>query len=348
MSVEFNIIIIEIGDGVNKLENRKLGMGWLPDYPDFRDYNIWNHIDYFRADYSLGRFEFQSVYDDFTSLTGSIDLRGFCPPIKNQGQIASSTANAVAVAIEYHDLRAWRNYKNVSRVSRLFLYKNARNLANLNGDSGASLRSTLESLLLFGAPPEDYWPYTDEVPDFDKEPSAFYYSLSHHNKYFNTYHYFSHYTPNLTTDAVLASVKTALVAGIPSVFGFRVFKSINQAATTGKIPFPSLSERILGGQAVVAVGYDDKMIIKNATCDIETQGALLISNSWGDKWGDRGYGFLPYEYVLKGIAKDFWAITIPLGGGIGGGFSPLPVVEIETPPGTLPGPSKKVKSRRNP
>jgi C1A family cysteine protease len=92
------------------------------------------------------------------------------------------------------------------------------------------------------------------------------------------------------------------------MFGFTVYSSIEQANDTGRIPFPSLRDKIEGGHAVVAVGYDDKMNIKNEHSEEETSGALLIRNSWGKDWGEEGYGWLPYEYIMRGLAEDFWSV----------------------------------------
>jgi len=277
----------------------KLGMGWLPDYPDFRDYTLEigenEELNLLLSTIGLDRV-------DLTTLPSSVDLRKWCSPIENQGQIGSCTANAGTGVVEYFENRAFGRYLD---ASRLFLYKATRNFAKLTGDSGAFLRSTMGALALFGVPPEDYWPYTDKVPDFDKEPTAFCYSFAANYK---SIKYFRHDATNLTNEAVLDSIKKALAAGIPSMFGFTVFNSISQAGTTGKIPFPCRNEKILGGHAIVAVGYDDSMIIKNTTCGYQTQGALLIRNSWGTGWGVKGYGWLPYEYVLKEAACDFWSI----------------------------------------
>lgn len=282
----------------------KIGMGWLPDYPDFRDYT-------FEVKETLENKTKQELNKlltpiglekvDLTALPSSIDLRKWCSPVENQGQIGSCTANAGAGVIEYFENRAFGRYLD---ASRLFLYKVTRNFAQLQGDSGAFLRSTMGALVLFGVPPEEYWPYTDKVPDFDKEPSAFCYSFAANYK---SIKYFRHDPPYLSKQEVLESVKKNLAAGIPSMFGFTVFNSISQAST-GKIPFPCNKEKILGGHAVVAVGYNDSMVVKNTTCGIQTQGALLIRNSWGEGWGDKGYGWLPYEYILKEGAVDFWSI----------------------------------------
>jgi len=277
-------------------------MGWLPDYPDVRDYS-------FTSKELLNKKDIRALVSPTglgrsaqSPLPNSADLRRWCPPIEDQGELGSCTAHAGVGIAEYCEKRAFGKHID---ASRLFLYKATRNLAELKGDSGAFIRSTMGALVLFGVPPEKYWPYTDRTPDFDKEPNAFCYSFAEN---FKGIKYFRHDSPGLSTKAVLNSVKTSLAAGVPAMFGFTVYSSIDQAGRSGKIPYPSGNERVVGGHAIVAVGYDDKTEIRNADSDGSTKGALLIRNSWGESWGDGGYGWLPYDYVLNEVAADFWSM----------------------------------------
>ncbi len=175
------------------------------------------------------------------------------------------------------------------------------------GDTSANLRTTMGALRLFGTPPEEYWPYTDKQPKFDEEPSAFCYAFAENYKAIT---YYRLDTNGVTQADLLNTIKERLTAGLLSMFGFTVYSSIAQAAAMGgKIPFPVSGERTIGGHAIVAIGYDDGMEITNKNAGAtKTVGALLIRNSWGTSWGDGGYGWLPYEYVLKGLAVDWWSL----------------------------------------
>jgi C1A family cysteine protease len=276
------------------LNTRSYGMGWIPDYPDFRDYT--EKTEEVKSVMGVTRLLKKKT------LPKSVDLRQWCSPVEDQGLLGSCTAHAGAGIIEYYERKSFGNHID---ASRLFLYKVTRNLMKLKGDTGAYLRTTIGAMVLFGVPPEDYWPYTDDEKKFDKEPPAFCYAFAQN---YQTIKYYRHDPPETAANTILNRVKTYLVSGHPAMFGFTVYNSIEQADKTGKIPFPSPKEKIEGGHAVAAVGYDDKMKIKNKYAGKETTGALLIRNSWGKEWGEEGYGWLPYEYALKGLAEDFWSV----------------------------------------
>ena len=92
-----------------------------------------------------------------------------------------------------------------------------------------------------------------------------------------------------------------LASGYPFVFGFSVYTEFENdtAAKTGEINMPGPKEKLLGGHAVVAVGYDDS-----------TQ-RFIVRNSWGSWWGIKGYFTMPYAYLTdSNLYDDFWTIRL--------------------------------------
>ncbi len=267
-----------------------LGLGWQPDLPDFRDLTAESE--------SVKKVLAKSAPVKTAAKTqpASVDLRAWCSPVEDQGDLGSCTANAGVGMYEYFERRAFGKHID---ASRLFLYKVTRTLIGSTGDDGAYLRDTMKALVLFGVPPERYWPY--DVAKFNKEPTSFCFSFAQN---YQAVKYYRHDPPGTSPADALAAVRKGLAAGLPSMFGFSVYSSIPPLGDgKGEIPVPGPGDTLEGGHAVLAVGYDDAKKIGSS------KGALLIRNSWGETWGVGGYGWLPYAYVEKGLADDFWSMV---------------------------------------
>jgi C1A family cysteine protease len=266
------------------------GLGWHRDLPDMRDYTA--------ASDSVAKIlaKCTRLKSARKALPTSVDLRAYCSPIEDQGNLGSCTANAGVGMLEYFERRAFGRHLD---ASRLFLYKVTRELLDLAGDDGAYLRDTMKAMVLFGVPPEKYWPY--DPARFNDEPTAFCYSYA---QSYQAIEYYRLDPPNTPTSTVLTNIKTKLTANLPSMFGFSVYSSMPPSGDgKGEIPYPAAGDTLEGGHAVLAVGYDDQKKIGSK------KGALLIRNSWSTGWGDQGYGWLPYAYVESGLADDFWTMV---------------------------------------
>lgn len=271
-----------------------VGTGWLPPMVDPRDYT-----DQAAEIKKLtGKLKIELPKAPPTA----VDLSGYCSPVEDQGQLGSCSAHAAMGIVEYYERRAF--HKHIDG-SRLFVYKTTRDFMGVTGDTGAWLRNVMGALVTCGVPDERYWPY--KIADFDKEPPSFVYAVADN---FEALRYFSHdpLAHAVPRPQVLSSVKTYIAAGIPSMFGFWGYDSFGSGDAPGNIPMPGPNEPIRWGHAVVAIGYDDAKKITNRQTNQTTTGALKFRNSWRASWGQAGYGWMPYDYVLSNRALDFWSL----------------------------------------
>lgn len=215
------------------------------------------------------------------ALPTTVDLRDKMPPVFNQGQLGSCTANAISGAIEFLN----ESYE----PSRLFIYYNERLLMNtVSSDSGSTIRDSVKVTRHYGACPESMWPYIIPQNVYTVPPVTCY----------------NHAKPDLVTGyqsiADLNGIKSSLASGLPVAFGFVVYAAMEspEVEQSGILPMPDLQDKPLGGHAVLAVGYDD------------AKEMIIVRNSWGAAWGDDGYFYMPYAYISNPqLAFDFWSIS---------------------------------------
>ncbi len=272
------------------------GLGYLPDVPKAEDYTDQHpEVSTLLQTTAVGR-----AAGGPQTVPTRVDLRRWFSSIEDQGALGSCTANAAVALLEYFEKRASGVYID---ASRLFVYKTERDLLGWTGDTGAYLRTAMEALVLFGAPPERFWPYDGRPASsntrYDVEPSAFCYAFG---ASYQAIRYFRLDGPGTTPMQALANVKSYLAAGFPCIFGFPVYPEYDHPLPGALIAYPAPTSRSRGGHANVAAGYDDNLMIGN------DKGALLVRNSWGASWGDAGYGWLSYKYVTQSLANDWWTM----------------------------------------
>ncbi len=245
--------------------------GWIPDLPDHRD-----HL-YAAPLVNLG------------VLPPQVDLRPACPPVYDQGQLGSCTANAIAGAIQFDRMK---EHKPNFVPSRLFIYYNERVIeGTVNTDSGAMIRDGIKSVAKQGDVPETEWPY--DIAKFAEKPPQKVYNDAKKYKVIQ----YQRVSRNFI------QMKGCLASGYPFVFGFSVYESFEsqQVAQTGQVNMPGPNEQEIGGHAVLAVGYDD------------AQQRFIVRNSWGTDWGMAGYFTMPYTYLTDpNLSDDFCTIRLVL------------------------------------
>lgn len=248
---------------------RANSFGWVPDLPDSRDHSYAAPLEW------------------LAKLPAKVDLRSQCPLVYDQGQLGSCTANAIAAALEFEQIKQKEKY---FMPSRLFIYYNERALEKtVASDSGAQIRDGIKSVGKQGDCPEKLWPY--DIAKFAEKPSA--------SCYQNAVKHKAILYQRVSRAA--SQMKGCLASGYPFVFGFSVYDSFmsGTVAKTGHAKLPGAKDKLEGGHAVLAVGYDD------------ANQWFVVRNSWGTGWGIKGYFTLPYAYLAdENLADDFWTIRI--------------------------------------
>jgi C1A family cysteine protease len=243
--------------------------GWVRDIPDQRD------------------FRYQPPPRLARALPPRVDLRDGFPSCYNQGELGSCTANAIAGALQF--LERKEGSPSPVMPSRLFIYYNERALeGTVESDSGAQIRDGIKSVVKRGFCSEDLWPY--DIKRFTARPPASCYSAALKDRVSEYLRLDHEQSVNLLT---------CLASGYPFVFGFSVYESFEspEVAATGIVRMPRMGERVLGGHAVVACGYNMKA------------GRFIVRNSWGGRWGMNGYFTMPFDYLTDAfLSADFWTI----------------------------------------
>jgi C1A family cysteine protease len=242
--------------------------GWTPDVPDQRD------------------FVFAAAR--IATPPPSVDLRPGCPPVYDQGQLGSCTANAIGSAIQFEQIRQ-KEPKSFA-PSRLFIYYNERVMEHTVGqDAGAQIRDGIKSVNHIGACPETDWPYV--ITKFTQKPPARAFKDARLGKALS-------YQRVVQT---LDRMRGCLAEGFPIVLGISVYESFEsrQVAKSGVVPMPAKSEKLLGGHAILAVGYHD------------AEERFIMRNPWGTSWGMKGYFTIPYAYLTdSNLCDDLWMIRM--------------------------------------
>ncbi|CAF4063790.1 unnamed protein product, partial [Rotaria sordida] len=255
---------------------------------------------------NLRQFFSDHILFNDDQLPPKVDLRSDMTPVEDQSRIGSCTANSLAGtqindihfsvlvtcliigAYEYLMKKTTGSYVD---VSRLFIYYNGRFKKDPNTpitDKGCSMTKAIEALEEYGTCFESVWPYNISSVNVKPSDESFEQAKNYQ------------ITEALKININLSEMKACLAQGFPFAFGLRLYKSFDKAATTGVVPMPNDTEQGRtehGRHAMLAVGYSDQ------------SKAFIVRNSWGEKWGDKGYCYIPYDYLTNpDLCFDAWTI----------------------------------------
>jgi len=222
------------------------------------------------------------------ALPEKVDLRSQCSPVGNQGNFGSCTSFATIKGLEEFLLKKQGRFK--TQAPAYIWYQARRQTGGKGQDTGVPTEFAVKMLDAYGSLPESEFPYLEDSKQKDdaarnafltRQPTSDQVDMAKKNRIMKGY--------EIATK--LSKVRRALADGMPVVVAMRVFESIGKVNSSGMLPMPTANDKSMGGHAVLAVGYDNAKKV------------LIIRNSWGSKWADGGYFYMPYEYVKQGHVR---------------------------------------------
>ena len=221
-------------------------------------------------------FEPETVYRSFPAvgtyrafLPPTADLSAFLLPPRSQGAQSSCVAWATSYGLRgYYENRRRGGTTTPAAFSPAFVYNQIKNHA-ADCEVGTSISDALNLLKRVGTVPWSRFPYDPKdcsrLPDPNLAEDARPYRISDWQRV----------NYNRIDD-----VKGQIYAGNPVVVGMMVNKAFHRLHGDAVFEDPTSDG---SGHAMVVVGYDD------------TRQAFRLFNSWGDKWGEHGLGWIDYE-----------------------------------------------------
>lgn len=222
------------------------------------------------------------------ALPAAVDLRAGCSPVANQGQFGSCTSFATIKGLEEFLLK--KAHRFVPQAPAFLWYQSRRQVGKKAEDTGVPTEFAMKMLDAYGSLPEAEFPYLEESKQKDetarlafltRQPDADQVEAAKKNRI----------VTGLKTVTKLSAIRNSLAEGMPVVVAMMVFDSIGKTGKDGLLPMPKKGDKMVGGHAVLCVGYDT------------TKRVLIIRNSWGAGWADGGYFYMPYEYLKYGFVR---------------------------------------------
>lgn len=258
------------------LPSTSKGHGWRRDTPDHRDRPL-------RA-----RLGDPITLPNVVELDPTVLSR---VSIRDQGDLGSCTGHGIRGCLVYHMMK--RTDLVDTDLSPLFAYYRGRVAeASVNEDSGCEIRDVVKMAAQDGVALESAWPY--RIERFKRNPTATAYKSAQVHQVKVGYYRCGGEAQR--PEDVLNDVLRAINAQLPVTGGFACFSNLDRGPRPGVIPLPGPRDRLEGGHAVWFVRADQR------------ERLLKFQNSWSAQWGDRGFGYLPFDYILKRLADDFWCI----------------------------------------
>lgn len=260
--------------------------GWQPDLPDPHDYTPRH----------------ESVEPLLRALPAGgdrpthVDWRSSCTPCPEACTMLDR-AGSVHVCLDLIEQFEYRVHGRQLELSRPFVHRITHRLAHAQCAPPLSLRAVWKAVVQFGVPDLDVWPGFDGT--WDAEPDAFAFGGA---RDYSELRYIRLDPPSQSGPETLDLVRSFLSAGFLCAFGFPLCTS---AGENGEIGYPTVFDDVRGGQALIAVGYNDYFRVRS------DRGCLAVRGCWGSGWGEEGYGWLPYAYIREKLANDFWTVFAP-------------------------------------